>query len=128
MPKAAGFIVAVTGAAAIQTGCLWFLSHFLGVEYPLACALAFSAGYVALIVVIQGLASRGNSLALARELRRHSLVAIGALLLMEASLYVIVDLLGGSLKVGNAIALAAVAGWVALGWVFVVSSPAPDAE
>lgn len=119
MSRALKFASAAAVAAIVETACLWVLVHALVLDYPIAVALAFTAGYLTLFAWIRILAPSGANPPLCTQLRTYGLFGIAVLLLLEVIVYGSIDLLGWNLRIANTAALVAVVCWIALGWRFV---------
>ena len=101
-------------AAAAQTASLWVLTHAVALRLPIAFALAFAAGYVALFAGIHVLTPSGSRIPLGTRLRRNRLFGIAAFVLMEGVVY-LCGLLDLNLTTTNTAVLLAIICWVALG-------------
>lgn len=119
MSRALRFASAALAAAVVETGCLWVLTHSVVLSLSIAFAVAFAAGYLALFAALRILRPSRANPPLRTQLRSYGLFGIAALLLVEVMLSVCVDWIGLNLTKTNAVALFAVACWLALGWPFV---------
>lgn len=119
MSRALAFACAAVVAAAVESASVWVLTHVIVLRLSFAFAVAFAAGYLALFVAMRLLAPSRANPSLGTQLQAHILFGIAVLLLVEAVVYLCVDLIHLDNKATNAAVLAAVVCWVALGWPFV---------
>jgi hypothetical protein len=112
MSRTLRMTVSFVAAVVVETVCVWVLTR-VGLDAAIALPAAFAAGYVAWC------ATRGAppaaDLPFGSRLRANLAVALAALLLVEAMVYLCMGLMGLGLMATNAAALVALACWVTLG-------------
>ncbi len=105
------YLVVAVVAAAADFGTLYTLSEIAGVHYAPSAALAFGVGLMVNFLLARKWVFGGTDLHPAAEFGGYAVIGVIGVLLTEAILYAGIDVLGFSLVVSKAAALAIVFAW-----------------
>ena len=97
-------------AAVLDTGCLYFLYHYFGMNHFAAAAVGFMVGLLVnyLLSILWVFQSSGN---VRQELALFSIIGIGGLGWTELILWVVVNVANGPVLLGKGVSLVLVLVW-----------------